>query len=629
MTKLLNFMKSFIAFILLLSLTACSSGQTSSNDDNFLIGVYSHITRTEVYDDEFKLRSKLFKFVTDAGFELVATEFKWGDVEIKNDKWNWKIIDKVVKNANKHDIKLLATLHAIPKWAMPIEKHLDEWKEFVHKVATRYKDKNIIWEIGGEPDLDKNLPPDLFIKLIKTSYETLKSIDPNNKVIIGGVTSQASALPYLKQLFKLDALNYCDGVSMHPFKYPAKQVIGFMGKITNLMKKYGTPKPIWITGFGVYAWRNNFHPSKSNIISKLIQETVRKNFQAPQNVPVFFVGDTAKYSYIDPLKKQLKSKGWTVKLLDLNRKKDRKKLMSIVSKILIIPAREPYRPKRSQLIYKSIKKGGLLVPLDGMPLVAYSPINKNVKQSVKGVSRSIRYTKAYVNKLGIEYSRINKDSRSVRKIKLKDNETTTMLSAKSSIKLHANSFINRLLQKSNNKRVNYKPLITAYNNKGKAIGEVAALYKYSSSKFDGKVLSIPVRLEIRKTYKEQAVILVKTLISAWAAGARSFVVFELMDKAFDRRMWYYGILEHDLDPKQSYRLLSSLIETISTSKVKYYNKTPDGLLLKVYDYKTENAMYIGWGTTFMKKMEIKKINIEPLGTLKDTNTLNSIIYISE
>ncbi|MEK9184037.1 MAG: Ig-like domain-containing protein, partial [Patescibacteria group bacterium] len=61
------------------------------------------------------------------------------------------------------------------------------YKDYLTKLITRYKGKVDIWSVSNEPKGEYQDNIDDYVKLVKTSYEIIKSIDPQAQVNLGGV----------------------------------------------------------------------------------------------------------------------------------------------------------------------------------------------------------------------------------------------------------------------------------------------------------------------------------------------------------------------------------------------------------------------------------------------------------
>ncbi len=227
------------------------------------IGVCSHVTRTEKYDNEFAIHNEIFSLMKEMGATHVRTGFKWADVEAEKGIWNWEIQDTIVRDAKAKNIKFLAMIQKPPEWALREGTEFDLWAEdwlvFVEKLVDRYGDYITAWELWNEPNLasGKYWPPerlpDDYAEMVKRTAEVIKEKQPHSTVLLGGLATNQPSRPFelWEELFELGVLDYVDGVAYHPYNYPGHELFSFDARLRALISKY-TPdnKELWITEFG-------------------------------------------------------------------------------------------------------------------------------------------------------------------------------------------------------------------------------------------------------------------------------------------------------------------------------------------------------------------------------------------
>jgi hypothetical protein len=83
--------------------------------------------------------------------------------------------------------------------------------------------------------------------LLRAVYERVKPTHPH-LAIIGGSTN-AIGTGFLAKLFSAGALNYLDGVAVHPYRAEPENVDWELARLNAAMLKAGKVKPIWATEF--------------------------------------------------------------------------------------------------------------------------------------------------------------------------------------------------------------------------------------------------------------------------------------------------------------------------------------------------------------------------------------------
>jgi len=85
-------------------------------------------------------------------------------------------------------------------------------------------------------------------ELLKTVWNTVKPLFPDVKILGGSVN--VIGVGALESIFKLGALNYMDGVVVHPYRSAPEHVDDEILHLQDVMSRYGAVKPIYATEFG-------------------------------------------------------------------------------------------------------------------------------------------------------------------------------------------------------------------------------------------------------------------------------------------------------------------------------------------------------------------------------------------
>lgn len=87
-----------------------------------------------------------------------------------------------------------------------------------------------------------------YFELLRTVYETVKPEFPAVKILGGSVNVIGTGA--LEDIFELGALNYMDGVAIHPYRREAEHVDAEIQHLRDVMARHGEVKPIFATEFG-------------------------------------------------------------------------------------------------------------------------------------------------------------------------------------------------------------------------------------------------------------------------------------------------------------------------------------------------------------------------------------------
>jgi len=178
----------------------------------------------------------------EAGFTWIKQGIEWRYVEPhKKGTFEFNEPDRLVGLIEQAGLKIVARVDNQPVWARsdkvfptdgPPDK-IQDFADFLHAFASRYKGKVHAYEIWNEPNLARewgNQPPNpqQYVELLKAGYQAIKSADPQAQVISAGLApttaSGAIAMPdieFITQMYKLGAGKYFDALGAHGAGYKA------------------------------------------------------------------------------------------------------------------------------------------------------------------------------------------------------------------------------------------------------------------------------------------------------------------------------------------------------------------------------------------------------------------------
>jgi hypothetical protein len=202
----------------------------------------------------------------------------WPNLEPKRDVWDFGELDRAVALAESRKVDLLLPLGLTPTWASarPNESSgygpgnaapplaVADWRNYVRKVATRYRGRIFNYEIWNEPDLKKFYTgtPEQLVALTKAACEELKAVDPRIKLVGPSPTGPQSFRWYESFLQAFGAKVCFDIVGWHLYttEDPPEKIIEFVTNIKTILAQYGLQMlPIWNTETG-YFIENQYGP---------------------------------------------------------------------------------------------------------------------------------------------------------------------------------------------------------------------------------------------------------------------------------------------------------------------------------------------------------------------------------
>jgi polysaccharide biosynthesis protein PslG len=167
------------------------------------VGVNVFLDQEVSHDD----RRRSLAMLRAAGVGWIRQQIPWKNIErdAKGDYWDrkwdkdaWENYDNVIDLAREHGIDVIARVDTSPAWArvgedgqdwhMAPPTSFEDYGDFLHTLATRYKGKVRAYQIWNEPNLAIEWgqgPPDpaAYARLLGIAYRRVKEADPDAIVL--------------------------------------------------------------------------------------------------------------------------------------------------------------------------------------------------------------------------------------------------------------------------------------------------------------------------------------------------------------------------------------------------------------------------------------------------------------
>ncbi|MFW9881716.1 MAG: hypothetical protein ACFFG0_52295, partial [Candidatus Thorarchaeota archaeon] len=158
---------------------------------------------------EDKYRLRLQESNTKWAREHFSTEVILGDSgHIWLDRY-----DSIMQEYENLGINVVGMLAYGPDNGVYTPPNPDTWEEFVRLVVSRYHEYVDVWEIWNEPDSPDYLSPNspnYYVPILEVAYDTIKLIDPEATVLIGGLSDPDASFVrgIASKTNKFDAINF-------------------------------------------------------------------------------------------------------------------------------------------------------------------------------------------------------------------------------------------------------------------------------------------------------------------------------------------------------------------------------------------------------------------------------------
>ncbi len=216
----------------------------------------------------------------------------WNRYEKERGKIEWEALDQKVADAEANGVEILYVFAYTPTWASarPDESHytgggaraeaadIEDWRNFVRAVVSRYKGRVDAFEVWNEPNAGFfSGTVDAYVELLKAAYTVAKEANPDCTVL--GISGTGGYLGWMEEVLKRDGLKYMDVVAVHTYTTPSSpdeaNLLGRIQTTRKLIEKYGGTHPIWNTEVGIWQpEREAGRPlSEEQIVERAPEET--------------------------------------------------------------------------------------------------------------------------------------------------------------------------------------------------------------------------------------------------------------------------------------------------------------------------------------------------------------------
>jgi hypothetical protein len=218
------------------------------------VGVATSATLLRMNDADLHER---LNDIRQLGAHWIRVDFSWRVIQPESSReYDWALYDRLVREANDHDLKILAIINYTPAWARNMEcaelvkeeefaqkcipRSNGEFASFASVLANRYKDTNVrAWEIWNEPNLTGHwkmarrgtiaVDPEAYAHMANVAAYQIRHNYPDSVIITGGlaplfepdVSTGMRQSDYLETLLPNLKLELFDGIAIHPYSWPA------------------------------------------------------------------------------------------------------------------------------------------------------------------------------------------------------------------------------------------------------------------------------------------------------------------------------------------------------------------------------------------------------------------------
>lgn len=320
-------------------------------------GVCTHITR-KWWD--FDLREQELNLTQKVGISWVRSDLDFGSYFGSPTEEDPRLFDAVLASCEEHQSNLLGIL----TWMGKLPWQDEHYATYVRKLAQRYDGRIRYWEALNEVNLfkDKNLLEYNYLKSLQTTYETLKSVNKDNQVLLSGLAEVTT--DFLSELSKRGAWRYFDVMNFHSYLAPEALIPSFH-RIDSIMQRDGWQKPVWLTECGMHTADTG--NSSLGFFNDLLPEALQRLGLREQKICIGILQDydsgyialteDEEDIYLKPYCKQTKQVSF-----------NGLPAISVKEMPVLIASKSEYFPaSQFHVLVDYVRRGGTIVLCGGMP----------------------------------------------------------------------------------------------------------------------------------------------------------------------------------------------------------------------------------------------------------------------
>jgi hypothetical protein len=243
------------------------------------------------------------RYMRAGGIGSIRLPIGWESIQpTKRGPYNWEGTDREVATAVNQGLTVLPFLAGVPRWighkttTLPIDnaRARNGWMTFVKAVVSRYgpggdfwaehtpqvaKDGIVVrhpkpihvWQIWNEVNFfyfAYPVSPVRYARLLKISYQAVKSADPTAQVLLSGLFGEPNqggkrgmdASVFLEKLYEVPGIkHYFDAVALHPYAFHVEDLERMVEQMREVVLANHDPSAgLYITEMG---WGSQYDPN--------------------------------------------------------------------------------------------------------------------------------------------------------------------------------------------------------------------------------------------------------------------------------------------------------------------------------------------------------------------------------
>jgi len=219
---------------------------------------------------------KVAEILNRMGIRWARDRISWNHVQPEKDKWDFSRYDAFQDIQSRADLRILQIFHDTAVWASGQKEGNPGYRQrfapentydafsFAETISRHYEREVSAWELWNEFDAPTFFlgSADEYTRLLKAMSLGIRRGNPRAIVLLGSVTFVSGefswggevyydkeGIRYIEKVLENGGGEFFDVFNVHHYG-PVEGVVGKIRQCRELMRRFGSEKPIWVTEMG-------------------------------------------------------------------------------------------------------------------------------------------------------------------------------------------------------------------------------------------------------------------------------------------------------------------------------------------------------------------------------------------
>lgn len=246
---------------------------------------------------------EVMDLIESRGASMFRDEMSWNSVEREKGQFSFpQRYERYAAKARQLNLGILLILdynNRLYGEGYPTDKEARRaFARYARTVADKFRGQIMHYEVWNEWTVgcgmgDRHGDPEEYAELLRATYRTLTDVDEDLTVVGIGGEHSGNRIDHIETMFRDGALDYCDAVSVHSYRYPTSpeksDLYGELENVADLIEQFGGDQSIWVTEIG---W-------PTHVGARGVDEFTQAQYLVRSHVLMLATGDVTRISWYD------------------------------------------------------------------------------------------------------------------------------------------------------------------------------------------------------------------------------------------------------------------------------------------------------------------------------------------